>query len=125
MRRSVNVREVTVLNKNFGEEYLSCYFCHMNRIGIAGVGHLGKHHLRLLQDIPDLELAGCFDNDLAVMENMQDQGTRLYSSFEEMLAEVDVVDIVVPTHAHYDLATQALNKGKHVFLEKPIAETPE
>jgi len=81
--------------------------------------------LRLLQDVPDLEVAGCFDTDPAVQDTLQEQGVPLYRTFEELLADVDAVDIVVPTRAHYDLATRALTRGKHVFLEKPIAETLE
>lgn len=97
----------------------------MNRIGIAGVGHLGRHHLRLLQDVPDLEVAGCYDTDPGVQDQLREQGLPVYETFGDLLSDADAVDIVVPTRAHYELATEALSRGKHVFLEKPIAETLE
>jgi len=97
----------------------------MIRIGLAGVGHLGKHHLRLLQGVPEATLAGCFDIDPQVRQREQSNGIRVFDSYDEMLQHVDAVDIVVPTKDHHALALQALNAGKHIFLEKPIAKTLE
>jgi len=95
----------------------------MLRIGIAGIGHLGKHHLRLMQEVPGAELAGCFDTDPEVQQREREKGITVFNSYESMLEEVDAVDLVVPTDEHYPLAKKALRDGKHVFLEKPITET--
>lgn len=95
----------------------------MFRIGLAGVGHLGKHHLRILQDLPELEFTGCFDIDPGVQKREREKGVVVYHTFQEMLGEVDGIDIVVPTKDHHSLALQALQAGKHIFVEKPIART--
>ena len=95
----------------------------MVRIGLAGVGHLGQHHRRLLRDIPDIALAGCYDIDPEVRERERDLGVEVFDSFEELIDAVDAVDIVVPTDAHYPLAKQALEADKHLFIEKPVTET--
>ncbi|MCF7803824.1 MAG: Gfo/Idh/MocA family oxidoreductase [Candidatus Marinimicrobia bacterium] len=95
----------------------------MLRLGIAGIGHLGKHHLRLSREIEDLELVGCYDTDPEVQKREREKGIRVFDSFDAMLREVDAVDLVVPTDVHYAMAKQALESGKHVFLEKPITET--
>ena len=95
----------------------------MLRIGIAGIGHLGRHHLRLLQEVKGVELVGCYDTDPEVQQRERDKGIRVYETYEELLRDVDAVDLVVPTDVHYPLAQKALITGKHVFLEKPITET--
>lgn len=95
----------------------------MFRIGLAGVGHLGKHHLRILQELPELEFAGCFDIDSKVQDREREKGIMVFHTYQEMLDQVDAVDIVVPTKEHHPLAMQALQAGKDVFVEKPIAKT--
>ncbi len=95
----------------------------MIRIGLAGVGHLGRHHLRILQELPEMEFAGCFDIDPQVQDREREKGITVYPAYQEMLNQVDAVDIVVPTKEHHRLAMQALRAGKDVFVEKPIAKT--
>jgi len=97
----------------------------MIRIGLIGVGHLGKHHRRLLQEIPDVEFAGCFDIDPEVKERERQRGIHVYDSSRALIEDVDAVDIVTPTTDHFHLAKQALQSGKHIFIEKPMTETPE
>ncbi len=97
----------------------------MLKIGLVGVGHLGQHHRRLLREIPEVEFVGCFDNDPEVQQRERERGVQVFETYTEMLSEVDAVDIAVPTDAHYALAKQALEQGKHLFIEKPITETVE
>ncbi len=96
----------------------------MLKIAVLGAGHLGKIHLRLIKEISEFELIGFYDPDPAtaalVSESM---GIKHYSSIDELMKLVDVVDIVTPTVNHYECAVKALRLSKHVFIEKPLANT--
>ncbi|MGG5576095.1 Gfo/Idh/MocA family protein [Myroides sp. C15-4] len=96
----------------------------MLKIGVLGAGHLGKIHLRLLNQSEKYELVGFYDpfadnaNKVA-----QEFGYTKFDSIDELIQAVDVVDIVTPTLSHFDCAKKAIEAGKHVFLEKPITTT--
>jgi predicted dehydrogenase len=98
----------------------------MLRIGVFGVGHLGKFHLNNWKEIEDARLVGFFDPDeknaLLVQEKYQ---LKRYESADALMDDCDAIDIVAPTPFHYDLCEMALKKGKHVFVEKPLANTME
>lgn len=95
----------------------------MIRIGLIGVGHLGKIHLKLLNESEAFELVGVFDENESVRDRLFEEGNHVFSSFEELLDAVDAVDIVTPTVSHFELAKQAILAEKHVFIEKPITRT--
>ena len=96
------------------------------RVGVAGVGHLGTHHARAWSRIEGVTLAGGYDPDPAARERMAgDLGMTFFESLEELLDRVDLVSIAAPTPAHADLAIDALGRGVHVLVEKPIAAHPE
>ena len=98
----------------------------MVKIGVIGVGKLGKIHLNCLKNIPTIELIGFYDTDTSVaMEVEQKYQIKRFSSEQELLQACDAVDIVAPTTLHHDLAMDAMRMGKHVFLEKPITATLE
>ncbi len=98
----------------------------MLKIGVLGVGHLGKIHLRCINEIEDYNLVGFYDTDeKALKEVEKETGIKGYSNIDELIDAVDVVDIVTPTVSHFECATSALKKHKHVFIEKPIVTTPE
>lgn len=98
----------------------------MLKIGVLGVGHLGKIHVKCINLVPNLELIGFFDPNNANAEKViKEYGIKRFESVDKLLNEVDAVDIVTPTTTHFDLAQQAISKGKHVFIEKPITERPE
>jgi predicted dehydrogenase len=96
----------------------------MLKVGVLGAGHLGKIHLRLLQESKKYELIGFFD---PYTENAQkvaaEFGYKLFDSIKELIDAVEVVDIVTPTLSHFDCAKKAIEKGRHIFVEKPIAKT--
>ncbi len=98
----------------------------MLKIGVLGAGHLGKIHLRLLNQSSKYELVGfydpCKENAAKVAEEF---GYKPFDSIQELIDSVDVVDIVTPTLSHYDCAVQAIQSKKHIFLEKPISNTVE
>ena len=98
----------------------------MLKAGVLGAGHLGKIHLRLLQQSDKFELVGFYDpieeNAAAVAKEF---GYKSFPTIDALLEAVDVVDIVTPTLSHFDCAKQALKQGKHIFIEKPITKTYE
>lgn len=98
----------------------------MLKIGVLGAGHLGKIHLKLAAQSELYTLVGFYDPDEQNAQKIvEDFGYNYYSSISELIEAVEVVDIVTPTLAHYDVAAEALSKGKHVFVEKPITKTLE
>ncbi len=98
----------------------------MLRIGVLGVGHLGKIHLRCIKEIEDFDLIGFYDTDEKALKAVEEEyGIKGYNNIDELIDAVDVVDIVTPTVSHYACAKSAIEKQKHVFIEKPIVTTPE
>lgn len=98
----------------------------MLKVGVLGAGHLGKIHLRLLQQSEKFNLVGFYDADDANGKKVEAEfGYKFYNSIESLIDAVDVVDIVTPTLSHYECAKQAVIKGKHIFIEKPITNTVE
>ncbi|GGB68272.1 oxidoreductase [Flavobacterium suaedae] len=96
----------------------------MLKIGVLGAGHLGKIHLRLLNESEKYELVGFYDPDKKNADKVAKEfGYKKFDSIAALIDVVDVVDIVTPTLSHHDCAKQSIKKGKHVFLEKPIANT--
>ncbi len=98
----------------------------MLKAGVIGAGHLGKIHLKLLQASKKYELVGFFEHDSTTAETVEKEfGYRRFNSYEELLEQIDVIDIVTPTMNHFDCAKMAIENGKHVFIEKPITNTVE
>jgi predicted dehydrogenase len=94
------------------------------KAGVLGAGHLGKIHLRLLNQSDKFDLVGFYDPSPDVCDTISDEyGFKAFDSEEELIAAVEVVDIVTPTPHHHKLAKKAIEMGKHVFLEKPITQT--
>src|SRR6185436_17229152 len=98
----------------------------MLRIGVFGVGHLGKFHLNNWKDIKDVELVGFYDpSDTAAQEVSEKYQLARFIDAGRLMDAVDAVDVVAPTTAHHELCKMAIRKGKHVFVEKPLANTME
>lgn len=98
----------------------------MLKIGVLGVGHLGKFHLNNWQEIADTTLVGFFDPDDANAKSVEEKyHLKRFLSAEELMDACDAVDIVAPTSYHFELCSLALRKGRHVFVEKPLANTME
>lgn len=96
----------------------------MLKIGVLGAGHLGKIHLRLLQGSPEYELIGFYDPSEENGKNVAAEfGYTLFDSIADLIDAVDVIDIVTPTLSHFECAKLAIEKGKHIFIEKPITNT--
>lgn len=98
----------------------------MLKAGVLGAGHLGKIHLKLLNQSDKYELAGFYDPIKENAEKVSKEfGYKSFDSIQELIDAVDVVDIVTPTLSHFDCAKEAIEKGKHIFIEKPITKTVE
>lgn len=96
----------------------------MLKVGVFGVGHLGKFHLNNWKEINDVELVGFYDPDdtAAKMVSEKYQLPRFLDAGALMDA-CDAIDVVAPTNLHFDLCETAIKKGKHIFVEKPLANT--
>ena len=98
----------------------------MLKVGVLGAGHLGKIHLRLLNESEKYELIGFYDPDeINAKKVAQEFGYTYFENMNTLMDSVDVVDIVTPTLSHFDCAKKAIEKGKHIFIEKPITNTLE
>ena len=98
----------------------------MVKIGLLGTGHLGKIHLKLIREIKDFELVGFFDpNDENANQAAREFGVKRFTSLDELIDASDAVDIVTNTLSHYECAVKAIKKSRHIFVEKPLANTLE
>lgn len=98
----------------------------MLKIGVLGAGHLGKIHLKCIKQIERYELVGFYDPDPVTAKTVEEEmGIRCFVSVEALIDAVDVVDIVTPTVQHFECASKALARRRHVFIEKPVVATPD
>ncbi len=96
------------------------------RVGVVGVGHIGKNHARLYAQLPGAEFTSIFDTDHEkAVALAQEYGAHAASSLEEFASEIDAASIATPTSSHFAVGHALLEQGKHLLIEKPIAETPE
>jgi len=96
----------------------------MLNVGVLGAGHLGKIHLRLLNESQKYNLVGFYDPDVINGKKVEAEfGYTFFDNINKLIDAVDVVDIVTPTLSHFDCAKKAMEKEKHVFIEKPITNT--
>ena len=98
----------------------------MLKIGVLGAGHLGKIHLNCIKQIGQYDLVGFYDPAEETAKQVEEEmGVRSFGSIDALIDAVDVVDIVTPTVSHFECASKALRKRRHVFIEKPIVATPD
>jgi predicted dehydrogenase len=94
------------------------------KVGVVGTGHLGNLHAKMYAQIPAADLVGVYDADFARAERVAaEHGTKAFGRLEQLLDSVQAINIATTTTAHYDVALQALKRGLHTFIEKPITET--
>ncbi len=96
----------------------------MLKAGVIGAGHLGKIHLKLLQQSNKYDLVGFYDENNEVAEKVKIEfGYNRFASMDDLISAVEVVDVVTPTQSHFDIAKKVLTAGKHLFIEKPVTST--
>ncbi len=99
----------------------------MLKVGVLGAGHLGKIHLRILKELKkEYEVIGFYDPDRELAKNINREfRVKSFKKIEDLISESDIIDIVTPTLSHFDCAIEAIKAHKHVFIEKPVTNTPE
>jgi len=98
----------------------------MLKVGVFGVGHLGKFHLNNWKEIKRAELVGFYDpDDTIAAEVTEKYQLQRFTDPDTLIEACDLIDIVAPTPLHFNLCQKAIRKGKHVFVEKPLAASME
>lgn len=96
----------------------------MLKIGVFGAGHLGKFHLNNWKEISGVQLVGFYDpNDAIAEEVIAKYNLQRYSNEDDLIDACDAIDVVTPTQYHFSICEKAIKKGRHVFVEKPMAHT--
>lgn len=94
----------------------------MLKVGVIGVGHLGKIHLKILLGMKEVKVVGFYDVNKQVANEISSAfDVTDFPTMESLIDSVDMVDIVVPTTSHYEIALKVIKSSKHVFIEKPLA----
>lgn len=98
----------------------------MLKVGLVGAGHLGKIHLKLLNQSEKYQLVGFHDKDIENAKKIEEEfGYKFYENLDELLEKIEVLDIVTPTFYHHHYAKIAIERGLHFFIEKPVTQTLE
>lgn len=94
------------------------------KVGVIGVGHLGKFHIEQYLNVARAEVVGIFDTDSTIAKNVsQEYNIKSFDTLDKLLQSCDAVSIVTPTINHYSVSYTALDYGCHTFIEKPITQT--
>ena len=94
------------------------------RIGVIGVGYLGKFHAEKYARMPDVDLVGVVDVDQSRANDIAERlKTRVYAKYEDLFGQVDAVSVVTPTPMHYRISCDFLKQGVDTFIEKPMTTT--
>ncbi|MEP6955281.1 MAG: Gfo/Idh/MocA family oxidoreductase [Chthoniobacterales bacterium] len=95
------------------------------RVGVVGVGHIGKNHARLYAELPNADFTAILETDTGKARELEREfSVRAAESIEDFAAQVDAASVATPTSSHFDIARQLLELGKHLLIEKPITENP-
>lgn len=98
----------------------------MLKIGVFGAGHLGKIHLTQWKEVSGIELTGFYDPDKNKAATIEKElGIKAYNDIDGLINDTDALDVVSTTITHYEIAKKCLLAGKHIFIEKPLAQSLE
>jgi len=96
------------------------------RVGVVGVGHMGRHHVRLVSQSPRVVLAGLYDTDTArALQFCSQYECESFGTLDELLDRSDAVIVAAPTSQHMAVGSKCLTRRKHLMIEKPLAESIE
>ncbi len=95
------------------------------RVGVIGVGHIGKNHARLYAEQSKAQFTAIYDTDLERAREMAAQfGIHAAMTLEDFAQHIDAASIATPTNSHFEIALGLLEQNKHLLIEKPITENP-
>ena len=98
----------------------------MLKVAIFGVGHFGRFHLNNWKEIDNVELVGFYDpSDENASLVAKEYQLKRFTNFNKLIDACNAADIIAPTTSHYELCKAAILKSKHVFVEKPLANSME
>jgi predicted dehydrogenase len=98
----------------------------MLKIGVLGIGNSGKNHINSIKAVDGYKLKGFYDYDDSLSKSVSKElELHRFNSAEKLIDNVDIVDITLPVNLHYKYAVNAIKKGKHIFVERPISSTVE
>lgn len=93
----------------------------MLKVGVFGVGHLGKFHLNNWKEIEGIKLVGFFDPHQETAKEVAEQyALKRFTDPDKLMDACDIIDVITPTDRHFEVCMAAVRKGKHVFVEKPM-----
>jgi predicted dehydrogenase len=96
------------------------------KVGVIGIGHLGRLHASMYSQIPQAQLVGVYDTDLQRCQQVAAEfNTKCFTDIDQLLAEIEAASIAVPTSIHFPIAKAVLEKGIHCLIEKPITKLVE
>lgn len=94
------------------------------KVGVIGVGALGRHHTRLYKEIKSADLIGIYDANVETARKIAAEfGIKAFTTIDDLAEECEGLSIAVPSNLHHQIAAVLLNKKKHLLIEKPIAAT--
>ena len=93
------------------------------RVGVVGVGHIGKNHARLYAELPGAQFTALYDTNREVAaQRAAEFGVTAAASLEEFAEQIDAASVATPTNTHFEIGRELLMRGKHLLVEKPIAD---
>jgi predicted dehydrogenase len=94
------------------------------RVAVIGAGTFGRNHVRIVHQLPGVELAGILDIDRERAKRLaEEHGAAAFTTLDEAAARIDAAIVVTPTGTHEDIASRLLQAGVDVLVEKPIADS--
>ena len=98
----------------------------MLKIGVIGIGSMGKNHARVCSEIENVELVGISDSNRGMAKNIAEKfDTKAFFNHMDLLSNIDAAIVATPTATHHKIAMDLLNNGRHVLVEKPICNSVE
>ena len=93
----------------------------MLKIGVIGLGSMGKNHVRVCSEMENVELVGVSDINEAAVKNIAERvNSKPFYDYKELISEIDVAIVATPTSSHFEIANDLIDAGKHLLVEKPI-----
>ncbi|MCS7164405.1 MAG: Gfo/Idh/MocA family oxidoreductase [Thermodesulfovibrio sp.] len=95
------------------------------KVAVIGAGYFGQKHIKVLNEMPDVEIVGIVDKDITKAQEIAKQyNLRYYSDYRELLNLAQIFFVVTPTITHFEIGMELINNGKAIFIEKPLTEKP-